>query len=249
MGQVSRPASDISTGGWTPTPIYPIVNEATPDANAVASPDDTGYHLFEVRLKGLAWPADGTRKLTVRLRRQGATAASASIMLFQGATPITGTSLEPGTGFQDVVLALTVNEAALITDYTDLRVKVAANKVVTACCPAGLDGVLKGKFTNKTGVFAKLPDEEVPFVHTGPGSQTWQWNAKGLLARDGDLEIQCVGTACGGLRLFSGAGIMGPVGQAPDASPPCSCSPLFLSYTVSGAFPAGMGGYTLTLTE
>src|SRR5260221_14793968 len=55
MNQVSRPVSDISTGHWTPTPIYPQVNGSLGGGEVSSDPAVNG-DVFEVKLAPLAWP-------------------------------------------------------------------------------------------------------------------------------------------------------------------------------------------------
>jgi hypothetical protein len=253
MPQKSTPTVDVSNNFWSPPPVADQVKEATPDDSTLAStgPNPQGAS-FEVKLKGLAVPDKGPHILTVRLRELGTGGLPVAVALLQGSQIITVSSATPGAAFVNgfFVVTLTDAEAARITDYTDLRVRVIAGRLSVPCRTTGLPAVLNGTFTNKSGVFTRLPDSIKMFFENG----AWMWDGTGVVCSlPSQLALfPCSGGSCAGLTGFtlaSGATVIGPPPQPPDASPPCVSSPLSLTFTVSGNFGCGAGGYTLTVTE
>lgn len=130
--QIARPIADVaSTAGWglTPNPpstIYAHLNEVTPDDSSfVTSPTAGGS--FTVRLSPSFRPGSAQltlpQKLTVRLKAAAAN-TGVGIELLQGDAVIQRWGVIADTSFRDYPITLTPQEAASITDYTDLRVRV-----------------------------------------------------------------------------------------------------------------------------
>jgi len=130
--QFARPASDVSTGSYTTTPLWDKLDEATADddtsvidsANNPAESDGTG---FEVALGSIPDPQSSTGH-TVRMRGRrngGARTITLNWRLYQGSTAIIAAkSLTMTDSFQTSSYTLTSGEADSITDYSDLRVRV-----------------------------------------------------------------------------------------------------------------------------
>jgi hypothetical protein len=127
MTQKSRPiCPDIYEGQWTPTPIYPQIDEVNPnDLTAVTSGADGDY--FVVPLAALISPGCGSQQLTVRLRKIGGN-PSAAVVLLQGTRMIASQTFYPTDDFANYTFALTQDQIGSITDYSNLRLKV-----VSAC--------------------------------------------------------------------------------------------------------------------
>src|SRR5262249_37063445 len=154
MSQRARPAEDVSTGNWTPTPLFEHIKEEVPDTDAVASADDPNGDSFTVKVQQLAPPntrcPEGSPRLTVRLKKSGPCPAQAVITLLQGGTVIASEQVEPSEDYQDFVLDLTTQFAS-ITDFRDLRLKVTAfascSTVHVPCCDNVLSQTLFITFT------------------------------------------------------------------------------------------------------
>jgi hypothetical protein len=126
--QKARPASDVSNDGWTPTPVYAQINEATPDDSTfVTAPTYEGP--FEVQLAPLAAPYAGasafTPTLTIRLAGPGIV----MVELLQDETLIAVGLFDPAPGFAAYTLTLSPDDAARIVyppngNDPDLRVRV-----------------------------------------------------------------------------------------------------------------------------
>lgn len=152
MSQKSRAIADVSVSGWTPTPVTPRINEASPDG-AASYVTNGGINpsgdTFEVKLAALARPEAGSQVLTINLQKTDSGSAPVTVALLQGATVIGEWPVTPTTSFADHCLTLTDTQVAAITDYSNLRVQVTAggspssssssssseSGVVTSCCP------------------------------------------------------------------------------------------------------------------
>jgi hypothetical protein len=177
MSQKSRPVSDVSTGLWTPVPVFPQVNEEVPNAGTVVtSSDDPQGDTFEVRLAPLAWPIPGPQQLTVSLGKSGPEPVEIKVWLLQGTAIIasTHTTIDGASG--GVTITLSDTEKNSITDYTDLRVRVQARvRVLVPCCgDIPIPGFLTMTFANGTGDYACLNGRSVgleydPDYILGPG--------------------------------------------------------------------------------
>jgi hypothetical protein len=152
MAQKSWPISEVSNLGWTPTPVHQPINELVANDTSLVSSSGNQGDSFVVGLRGLAWPAPGTRKLTVRLKKTDAGNLPVYVTLLQGNTPVAAGVYQPTLSLLDYVMTLTQDEAALISDYNALRVRVTAgNSVSVDCCSEKLPEVLQATLSNKIG--------------------------------------------------------------------------------------------------
>ena len=137
MAQFGRPDGDISTGGWTPTPLNAEIDETVADdgTTEILSADDPVSDTSEVSLSTVTDPALSTGHI-LRFRHQHTTTGGGSApamtlvgSLYQGTTLIAESSVAPAKGVWGTeALTLSGAEADAITDYTDLRVRLVANK-------------------------------------------------------------------------------------------------------------------------
>jgi hypothetical protein len=134
MTQKARPVWDVSEGSWTPTPIFPQLNEIIPDDMSLVTSSTTPGDVFEVQLAALAKPGAGPETLTVRLRKTDTPVAYAVCYLMQGSTLIAGRVFQPTLAFANYPMNLTPAEIAAITNYADLRLRVRANFQTTSGC-------------------------------------------------------------------------------------------------------------------
>lgn len=136
--QFARPVTpDISTGGWTPTPIFDEIDDVTPDdgTTEVLSADDPSSDTMEVSLSAVTDPTSSANHV-VRFRHQHTTTGGGSaptmtldVSLYQGTTLIATTQVAPTkTTWITDTIALSGGEADSITDYSDLRIRFVANK-------------------------------------------------------------------------------------------------------------------------
>jgi len=124
--QVVRPISDVAVGDWTPAPLYAALDEVTPDdGDFIAS---EGTSVGEVLLAPISPPVAGDVLIRVRHGRDPAATDLLSLIvtLAQGATVIaTRTFEEISSAFTTSTITLTPAERALITDWTNLRLRFA----------------------------------------------------------------------------------------------------------------------------
>jgi hypothetical protein len=133
--QRGRPASDISTGGWTSSlggPLYDALNETTQDdGDYIYSPNNPTTETFEVKLAAMSDPSSAAGHIF----RIGLAALNLdttfTLSLVQGESP--GTVLdswdETVTAGQTVTRSRTLDASVAnsITDYTDLRLRGVAH--------------------------------------------------------------------------------------------------------------------------
>ena len=128
MSQSAVPNSDVATGLWTPTPVYPQIRQLlTGDPNFVTSSQDPTSDTFIVKLSGVAWPAAGPEVLKIRLQNTTSSLVIATISLFDGSTLIGTWTVQPPMGFTTYKLPLTAGQIAAITNYANLEVQVTAH--------------------------------------------------------------------------------------------------------------------------
>lgn len=124
MPQIVRPISDVAVGDWTPTPMYAALDEAVADdLDYIAS---EGTSAGEVLLAPISPPVAGDVLIRVRYARDPAATdlLSLTITLVQGTTVIATRTFEDVPGaFTESVITLTAPERALITDWTNLRLR------------------------------------------------------------------------------------------------------------------------------
>jgi hypothetical protein len=245
MGQIARPIADVSTGGWTPTPVYLRINEAVPDTNAVTSPDAPGFAAFEVKLNGIALPkarGDGTHRVKARLKKDGLDLAYAQVMLLAGQRLIAAKEFQPGDTYEDFILELKAAEVARITDYTDLRIRVGAGRVEVPCCPSPLPGVLRVTVTDKTGACRCLPDSFA--VAWDEGAQDWRLGSGFSCDGFGGFTVDCGGSSW---TLT----VIDPSDNNQN-DPDFLCGPLLVVWSNRRILPSycgGSGTATFTITE
>ncbi len=181
MGQFARPAQDVYDIGWTPqtgSDLSAQLNEVTPDdTTLVWSPASPQGNTFEVKLSGVAVPADGTQTLSIRLMQTDVGVNPVRVSLLQGYDFIATWTRQPSTTFQTQDLLLTTQQIESITNYNDLRVLVSVGSpLVTACseCPGGAawqytftpSGIANGYCNDCAGL-------NVPTTLTWQGGCTW----------------------------------------------------------------------------
>ena len=125
MAQYARPASDITTD-WTTTPLWSKLDEVSPDdADFITGTGPT--KTAEVKLSSVTDPNAHTNHIwSLRLKATGSSAAEkATVTLYQGST-----SIEVLINNQTIVRNAfnlwtgTLVNAANITDYSDLRIRL-----------------------------------------------------------------------------------------------------------------------------
>lgn len=128
MTQVATPISpDISAGGWSPSPLYAQIDEASPgsDLDYNTSAKNAGGDTFEVTLSSLSDPNVHTNHIVnYRARCDKASNGTVVVSLVEGTTVIR--SYDPGyltTSFAPYSFTLTEGEAQSISDYTNLRLR------------------------------------------------------------------------------------------------------------------------------
>jgi len=126
--QYAYPTSDVNnSGAWTTEPLYNKIDEEPySDADYVQSPQSAADKAFTVGLGSLTDPGVHTGH-TVRIRALVGTSGTFKFELLQGATVIHDSgALSLTTSFAEYNFTLSAGEAANITDYTALRVRVTA---------------------------------------------------------------------------------------------------------------------------
>jgi hypothetical protein len=132
--QVLRPFSDVDATGWSPTPLWDQINELVADtSDFVACANASGIQDFTVAISsGNAAPAFRDRHtIWIQLCYAGIDAPDAgsntTVDLLQGVTLIATLVIPNGslsTSFSIFNYPLTPTEAASISDYSNLRLKV-----------------------------------------------------------------------------------------------------------------------------
>jgi hypothetical protein len=245
MTQLARPTQDVSTGLWTPKPLYAQLNEAVADdSTLVSSAGDPQGDTFVVQLRPLAWPKPGgTTRLTVRLRQSGGGGTMlVTVSLWQGSTLIAVRVFTPTANFADYVIDLTAAEVAAISDYSILRVQVTASKPVVSCCPQGISAVLYATFTNGTGTCTCLNGLSAPLVWQ-PANGFWE---SGQVAVCGKTAALLLRLQCAGSNFFVSSSLC-QLRASPQ--PADSCSPFQITWTGVIAGLCCSGTIDLTVTE
>ena len=134
--QYGYPISDVTVGAWAPTPLYASIDEVTVnDADYIYSPDDPANAECEVGLGELSAPVQaGNVTLKYRYRSQGSGTRQVNIRagLYQGSTKIAEkTTPSVASGWTDDSIVLQTAEVAAITNWADLRVRLAAISYLT----------------------------------------------------------------------------------------------------------------------
>ena len=149
--QYAYPTSDVdNSGAWTTTPLYNKIDEEPySDTDYVQSPQSAADKAFTVGLGSLTDPTVHTSHV-LRIRALVGTSGTFKFELLQGATVIHDSgALSLTTSFAEYNFTLTEAEAANITDYTALRVRVTAVTTYT------------GKFQQVSWIRLEVP-ERIP---------------------------------------------------------------------------------------
>lgn len=124
--QLLRPASDISTGAWTPstgTTLYGVIDESTPDDNDYML--TTTNSTAEIKFAPGSTPSAGD--ITIRYRAKNNGTGALTAYLYQGATLKATHNPTLTSSYQTFTWTLTSGEASSITDFTDLRVRFTSS--------------------------------------------------------------------------------------------------------------------------
>ena len=124
MSQRLVPISDLSSGGWLPTPVYVQLDEETPsEADLVESPELPGCQAFSVTLTPAATPpivSTAGHMVSARLKKEGEGCAKATVTLLEDGTPIASRDYDLTDEWGTYSFELDAEEAASITDYEAL---------------------------------------------------------------------------------------------------------------------------------
>ena len=154
MAQYAYPTSDIdNSGAWTTAPLWnKIDEEPANDADFVQSPASAANKAFTVGFGPLTDPTVHTSHV-LRIRALVGTSGTFKFELLQGATVIHDSGvLSLTTAFAEYNFTLTGAEAANITDYTALRVRVTAVTTYT------------GKFQQVSWIRLEVPSVPIDLV-------------------------------------------------------------------------------------
>jgi hypothetical protein len=203
------PASDISSGSWVPSTggsLFGTVDEfIADDSDYDKSSFDPSSDTMEVKFGSVIAPSVNTNH-TIKYRisaRSGANRAAQLVMsLYCGATliktwthnPVPST---PTTYFQ----ALTPSEANTISDYTDLRLRAVASKVLVT--PSWLSGAAVNSWVPLPGTDLNSMDVSVlTAAGLNPGANEWGNPKTGILAYSGGTIRRSDST----FMIFGGGG-------------------------------------------
>lgn len=132
MTQFARPASDITVGGWLPTPIAPKLSEVIADDNTtkVSVTLNGTSDTFEVKLSNLLGPVRAGH--TIRIRTACGTVPGAFLVeLYESTILRASFAADDGSGlFNTTTYVLSAAEANSISDYQNLRVRVRAEETL-----------------------------------------------------------------------------------------------------------------------
>jgi hypothetical protein len=243
MSQLSRPSQDVSNSGWTPASgLSALLNEPVADDGSFTfSSNDPQGDAFEVKLAALAWPEAGPQTLTVRLRQSAAGTAKVYLALLQGSQIIAARTVIPTQSFANWGMTLTPDEAARISDYTDLRLRVIAGaSVAVPCCPDTLlPALVTAHITAQTGDSACLPDT-LPLATYPSG---WMYTGP-LCGLPGDATCDCLAGTGFYLGIFNNACafVWGNLAVS------TSCDPFQLIFDTTCQAPC-VGSATVTIEE
>ena len=129
--QFGRPDTDITTTGWTPTPLWEELNEQDPDnaTTEITTADNPTNTVFEVAFSSITDPQTSSgHYVRYRMYKTGGKTCTATAELYQGGTAIHSDAAQTLTGtYATYSFNLSGAEADSITDYSDLRIRVTAN--------------------------------------------------------------------------------------------------------------------------
>lgn len=127
--QFTRPASDITIGNWTTSPLFSKINEVNYDDSNYIISSSTGADTSEVKLGSLNTPTDKNNHIVkFRYGASGTGFGNVTVGLYQGAALIRQSYYTGITGsYLNGTFTLSTSEATSISDYSDLRVRFSAS--------------------------------------------------------------------------------------------------------------------------
>ena len=133
MTQTARPVSDVTTDSWTTEPLFSKINDAS-DATYITGPDGD-LTACEVKLAALTDPisySDHIIYARAKVASGSGTVEQLSWRLYQGTTAISTTAAVTisRTTITTYHYYLTAGQANAITDYADLRIRLAQGAVI-----------------------------------------------------------------------------------------------------------------------
>jgi len=133
MTQTARPISDVTTDSWTTEPLFSKINDAS-DATYITGPDGD-LTACEVKLAALTDPisySDHIIYARAKVASGSGTVEQLSWRLYQGTTAISTTAAVTisRTTITTYYYYLTAGQANAITDYADLRIRLAQGAVI-----------------------------------------------------------------------------------------------------------------------
>lgn len=161
MTQYARPSADNTVGSWTTTPLYSKTNDSS-DTTFIVGPSGAST-ACEIQLSSVTDPAVSTNHvLTVRAKVGNGASGPEQLTysLYQGATLVAasaGTSISRTT-ITDYSTTLTGTQADAITDYADLRIRLAQTSVAT------------GEYINVYEAYLAVPDATSGPVNVNAGN-------------------------------------------------------------------------------
>ena len=132
MAQYLRPINpDITVSGWTPTPLWAEIDEATPeDSDYIVSTKNPVSEICELTLSGVTDPEDHTGHIMRVRARDDKDTGDLDMQLYEGATMrAQRMDVFITSSFVTYELTLTEVEAAAINDYSALSLRVSARGV------------------------------------------------------------------------------------------------------------------------
>ncbi len=119
------PSADVTTGSWGEAPLFSKLNESTPDDSTYVT-YTSGNPTFEVLLSGYSAPPTTSLHI-VKVRAKNVSASSITVELYQGLRRVGTWTHALSTAYKTYEDVLTPNQVGLISDYTDLRIRVTGS--------------------------------------------------------------------------------------------------------------------------
>ncbi|MCK5612126.1 hypothetical protein KAR91_60200, partial [Candidatus Pacearchaeota archaeon] len=126
MAQFARPDADDTVGGWTDTPLYQKIDEASPNDSDFIEGDDTS-HDCAISLSSVVDPESSSGHILRYRITRSATNKSMTCVIYlrQGTTTIASwTEVDPPGTWSTTERTLSAGEADSITDYSNLNVRM-----------------------------------------------------------------------------------------------------------------------------
>jgi hypothetical protein len=233
MTQIAWPISDDSNVGWSPSPVYSQINEIVPlDDKWVTSGAPA---QFTVKLRPLQPPGPGPQQVLLHMKQLG-TGVTATVALLQGlTTQVALRQFIPSGVFQLYSFSLTSSEIALITNYTDLHLRVSLPpNCQSTPVPTTLYATLSSAFhcgCASNGPTIVMNWNGIAWVGSGPFGNCGHTIMLKLtgpqaffgICSDYSLTVSWTDNCDNGLAAVSAAG--------------CNCSPMFFQFGVDMANP------------